>query len=165
MLFKGSLCVWWWDLELEDRLQIRCFLFSEFKLVFPTLVDSNDVVLSNRVEDLQSLGAFVFPSFHAFGQNFTLYLSQNRNLLASNFIVEKAATSSVSIDGLFTNSNEPVKGSRSCHYVGTVKGQVNSSVAVDVCNGLVWVFWFCILFLCWFALTHLNLCNSYTHVA
>ena len=94
-------------------------------------------MLSNRIEDFQSLGAFVFPSFHAFGQNFTLYLNQNRNLLASDFVVEKVATGSVSIDGLFMRSNEPVDIGSSCHYVGTVKGHANSSVAVDVCNGLV----------------------------
>ena len=99
-------------------------------------MDSSNVIISNRVEDLRSLGPFTFPSFHGFGQNFTLYLNQNHHLLSSSFIVERE-TSSVHVDDVFKRTDELQEGRKSCSYVGKVKGYVNSSVAVNVCNGLV----------------------------
>lgn len=117
-------------------IQLFLFLFSEFKLVFPNLVDTNGQVVSNRIQDLGTLRPFVYPKFKAFGKNFTLYLNQNHRLLGSEFVIEKI-TRSVEAEDVFSKSVGRMENEASCHYVGTVKGHANSSVAVNTCNGLV----------------------------
>ena len=85
---------------------------------------------------MEPLGPFVYPHFQAFGKNFTLYLRQNHDLLANEFMVEKTSMSR-EINDIFKRKNEDREIRKSCHYVGKVKGYLNSSVAVNICNGLV----------------------------
>ena len=106
--------------------------FLGFQLVFPKLVDANERLVTNKIKDYSKHHPFAFPYFEAFGQNFTLYLNQNSHLLTQEFKVEKL-TNLHQIDSLSTHE----VADKSCQFVGTVKQHPNSSVAVNVCNGLV----------------------------
>ena len=110
-------------------------------VVFPASLNSANNVDSFYLHEpfTTNLGSSIKYHFIAFGVNFTLHVSRNYNLLTDEFVVERSSEyfrNSLS-EQEFQSIDERIIPYALCYYVGVVRGYKNSSVALNVCNGLV----------------------------
>ncbi len=111
-------------------------------------MDGNLNAVSNDVRNFSRYTRSIFPHFQAFDRNFTLQLNENSELLTNEFLIEKIPQIA---DGVAANDADAGIGGKSsekggssvnfleghCYFVGVVHGDFRSSVAVDICKGLV----------------------------
>ncbi len=86
--------------------------------------------------DLNSAERQVYYKLNYKGQEFTLSLTTNDNLLSNEYVLEKH-------NGSLTEKQSQTSGSGACHLIGTVSdGNVQGTAAISTCEGLVRNIWF-----------------------
>ena len=98
---------------------------SHYDVVIPSLVDSSGGFISHNLQRRYSRAHFDDEDLHmhvpAFGKTFHLHVNRNSGLLGPGFVSE---------------SGEKLRqGHPDCHFVGQVKDQPGSHVAISACSG------------------------------
>ncbi|KAL0194072.1 hypothetical protein M9458_012368, partial [Cirrhinus mrigala] len=80
--------------------------------------------------DLNSAERRVFYKLSYKGQEFTLNLTTNDNLLSNEYVLEKH-------NGSLTEKGTQISGNGACHLIGTVTdGNMQGTAAISTCEGL-----------------------------
>uniref|UniRef100_A0A671QGZ8 A disintegrin and metalloproteinase with thrombospondin motifs 12-like n=1 Tax=Sinocyclocheilus anshuiensis TaxID=1608454 RepID=A0A671QGZ8_9TELE len=113
---------------------------SEFYVDHPEKVDGDGNFISYSLShhfsdrrhkrDLNSAERRVYYKLNYKGQEFTLSLTTNDNLLSNEYVLEKH-------NGSLTEKQSQTFGSGACHLIGTVTdGYVQGTAAISTCEGL-----------------------------
>uniref|UniRef100_A0A8C1KEM8 ADAM metallopeptidase with thrombospondin type 1 motif, 12 n=1 Tax=Cyprinus carpio TaxID=7962 RepID=A0A8C1KEM8_CYPCA len=113
---------------------------SEFCVDHPEKVDGDGNFISyslshhfsdrRQKRDLNSAERRVYYKLNYKGQEFTLNLTTNDNLLSNEYVLEKHS-------GSLTEKQSHTSGSGACHLIGTVTdGYVQGTAAISTCAGL-----------------------------
>lgn len=136
----------------QSRIVLFSFLelfikqHSEFYVDHPEKVDGDGNFISYSLShhfsdrrhkrDLNSAERRVYYKLNYKGQEFTLSLTTNHNLLSNEYVLEKH-------NGSLTEKPSQTSGSGACHLIGTVTdGHVQGTAAISTCEGLVRHTWF-----------------------
>uniref|UniRef100_A0A671M4S6 Peptidase M12B propeptide domain-containing protein n=1 Tax=Sinocyclocheilus anshuiensis TaxID=1608454 RepID=A0A671M4S6_9TELE len=130
----------------------RIFLFSflelfikqqsEFYVDHPEKVDGNGKLISYSLShhfrrhkrDLNSAERRVFYKLNYKGQEFTLNLTTNDNLLSNEYVLKKHNRS-------LTEKRSQTSGNLACHLIGTVMdGNEQGTAAISTCEGLNYLY-------------------------
>lgn len=114
---------------------------SEFYVDHPEKVDGNGMLISYSLShhftdgrhkrDLNSAERRVFYKLNYKGQEFTLNLTTNDNLLSNEYVLKKHNRS-------LTEKRSQTSGNLACHLIGTVMdGNEQGTAAISTCEGLV----------------------------
>uniref|UniRef100_A0A671Q8U0 A disintegrin and metalloproteinase with thrombospondin motifs 12-like n=1 Tax=Sinocyclocheilus anshuiensis TaxID=1608454 RepID=A0A671Q8U0_9TELE len=115
-------------------------IHSEFYVDHPEKVDGDGNFISYSLShhfsdrrhkrDLNSAERRVYYKLNYKGQEFTLSLTTNDNLLSNEYVLEKH-------NGSLTEKQSQTFGSGACHLIGTVTdGYVQGTAAISTCEGL-----------------------------
>ncbi|XP_026096265.1 A disintegrin and metalloproteinase with thrombospondin motifs 12 [Carassius auratus] len=124
--------------DTEQELFIK--QHAEFYVDHPEKVDGDGNFISYSLShhfserrhkrDLNSAERRVYYKLNYKGQEFTLSLTTNDNLLSNEYVLEKH-------NGSFTEKQSHTSGSGGCHLIGTVTdGYMQGTAAVSTCEGL-----------------------------
>ncbi|XP_050966292.1 A disintegrin and metalloproteinase with thrombospondin motifs 12 [Labeo rohita] len=124
--------------DSEQELFIR--QHSEFFVDHPEKVDRDGNFISYSLShhftdrrhkrDLNSAERRVFYKVNYKGQEFTLNLTTNDNLLSNEYVLEKH-------NGSLMEKGPQISGNGACHLIGTVTdGNVQGTAAISTCEGL-----------------------------
>uniref|UniRef100_A0A8C1XV76 ADAM metallopeptidase with thrombospondin type 1 motif, 12 n=1 Tax=Cyprinus carpio TaxID=7962 RepID=A0A8C1XV76_CYPCA len=113
---------------------------SEFYVDHPEKVDGNGMLISYSLShhftdgrhkrDLNSAERRVFYKLNYKGQEFTLNLTTNDNLLSNEYVLKKHNRS-------LTEKRSQTSGNLACHLIGTVMdGNEQGTAAISTCEGL-----------------------------
>ena len=112
---------------------------DHYEIVVPRTVDSQGNFISHNVRKLgktqkpekSSLGENdLHYELSAFGRKFQFQLTPNKGFLAPGFVIE-------SDNSIHTRQGARLRQHLNCHYVGKLKNESNSWLAMSTCNGLV----------------------------
>uniref|UniRef100_A0A8C2BDY2 ADAM metallopeptidase with thrombospondin type 1 motif, 12 n=1 Tax=Cyprinus carpio TaxID=7962 RepID=A0A8C2BDY2_CYPCA len=140
------MCCFKKDCCFQRRIVLFSFLelfikqHSEFCVDHPEKVDGDGNFISyslshhfsdrRQKRDLNSAERRVYYKLNYKGQEFTLNLTTNDNLLSNEYVLEKHS-------GSLTEKQSHTSGSGACHLIGTVTdGYVQGTAAISTCAGL-----------------------------